>query len=351
MLVQLYHPKSLSPARLDKYLANGWFRSGNMLYRSQLICLENDIYNTVNIRLKLDQYTTSKSQRRIKSKIEGKYTTEIKKACITPEKEELYRRYRHRFKGFLLDSLENYMNSGFKSSIFNTYELAVYDNKKLIALSFFDIGNFSISSQIGLFDWDYEKLSLGKYTMLKEIEFGLQNNFKFYYPGYVLHKSSMFDYKLSLGSFHYYNWNGRWKKMTSHANYEGLIIHEFNQKNEEIKKLIKSEEIDFKEFLYPLFSFGFVNFFSESFLKAPKFIALGDWNQPYFLSLSYDVNEKGYYLYRVGQCPEYNDLFLMEYSKDFESNKSYMKNLLRIVSFIGFYTKVGDLVNAIKTNH
>ena len=89
MLVQYYYPLSLSPARLDKYLANGWFRSAPMLYRSELICLDGDVFSTVNIRVKLSDYTFKKSLAKILRKNKDRFYTEVRRVCITPEKEIL----------------------------------------------------------------------------------------------------------------------------------------------------------------------------------------------------------------------------------------------------------------------
>lgn len=69
----------------------------------------------------------------------------------------------------------------------------------MIAYSFFDIGEKSLASIKGVYDPAYSKYSLGLYTMLKEIEYGMENEYEFYYPGYVVPGYSRFDYKLRIG--------------------------------------------------------------------------------------------------------------------------------------------------------
>ena len=54
-----------------------------------------------------------------------------------------------------------------------------------------------MASLLGLYDEDYKSWSLGKLTMLKEIEFGIKTE-ENGYPGYVLDLDN-FDYKLELG--------------------------------------------------------------------------------------------------------------------------------------------------------
>ena len=89
-MIQHYNPRSLSPARLDKYLASGWFRSTNILYRSEILCLDGGIFAPVNIRLKLSEYTFSKSLRKIYSKNSKRFSYQIKQIqahdLINPEK-------------------------------------------------------------------------------------------------------------------------------------------------------------------------------------------------------------------------------------------------------------------------
>ena len=62
MLVQTHYPRQLSRSRYDQYLASGWFRGAVMLYKMDLVCIDNEVYSVVNIRLNLEHYKVSKSQ-------------------------------------------------------------------------------------------------------------------------------------------------------------------------------------------------------------------------------------------------------------------------------------------------
>jgi len=68
MIVQTYFPNRLSPARYDTYLASGWFRGSVMLYKMDLLCIEDDIFSVVNIRLKLDDHQFKKRHEKIMRK-------------------------------------------------------------------------------------------------------------------------------------------------------------------------------------------------------------------------------------------------------------------------------------------
>ena len=118
--------------------------------------------------------------------------------------------HKDRFKGFIHPTLNEYLTSGFHRTVFDTREVCVYDGDKLVAVSYFDVGDRAMASLIGLQHPDYRKFGLGIYTMLKEVEFGRSAGLKWYYPGYVLDLPSDFDYKLELGEFEYYTPTKRW---------------------------------------------------------------------------------------------------------------------------------------------
>ena len=58
---------------------------------------------------------------------------------------------------------------------------------------------------MGLYDPDYAQYSLGIYTMLCEIQYGIEQRKKYYYPGYVVPGYKKFDYKLRVGTMEFYD--------------------------------------------------------------------------------------------------------------------------------------------------
>ena len=160
MLVQYYYPFSLSPNRLDKYLASGWFRNSIMLFRSRMLCMDGNLFDVVNIRLGLKDYMFPKKYEKLLLKNQNKFTFSINKASITKRKEKLYQEHKLRFKGFVYENLKQFLYSDTFSSVFETYEIEVYDKDRLVAFSYFDRGNQSIASLLGVYDEDYSKYSL-----------------------------------------------------------------------------------------------------------------------------------------------------------------------------------------------
>jgi len=77
MLVQTHFPQKLSPKRYDQYLASGWFRGSIMLYKMDVLCMENMLLSVLNIRLDLRKNVLSKSLRKIHKKGISVYMTMI----------------------------------------------------------------------------------------------------------------------------------------------------------------------------------------------------------------------------------------------------------------------------------
>lgn len=204
MSSQFHRPPNLYGAKLDNYLEKGWFRSAQYIYTISSIPLEGVMYFPIRIRLPLKGYSFKKSLRKIIRK-NKQFRTISRKAIITPEKEELYKKFIVRFDTYISPNLLDALQEGGETTIYNTYEINVFDKDKLIAVSFFDLGKATMASIMGVFDPAYSKYSLGLYTMLAEIQFGKTNGFEHYYPGYVIPDYPKFDYKMRIGEVEFYD--------------------------------------------------------------------------------------------------------------------------------------------------
>lgn len=104
MLLPLeYHfPDNLMPAKkLDKLLATGYFRTGNYMMRTRVLYFNEEILNTLHIRIALQAHQFSKSLQKLLTKNKTRFTHTIQPIHITAEKELLYKQHRKRFKGML----------------------------------------------------------------------------------------------------------------------------------------------------------------------------------------------------------------------------------------------------------
>ena len=203
MFTVCHYPTRLTASQLDTYLTDGWFRMGQTIFTCFYLDIEEGIFPTIWLRKPLDNSGFKKSHRKLIRKIENQFRITIQQAEITEEKEKLYEIHKLRFNGPVAISLQEALLDNSPHNIYNTWEINIFDGERLIAASFFDLGETSAASIKGIFHPDYEKYSLGFYTMLKEIEFLQAEGFEYYYPGYFVVDYPKFDYKLRIGNLEF----------------------------------------------------------------------------------------------------------------------------------------------------
>ena len=133
MLVQTHFPRSLSRSRYDQYLASGWFRGSVMLYKMDLLCIDERLFSVVNIRMNLEQHAWTSRQKKIMRRVEKRFAVTYGHAQPNANKEALYAQHKSRFKGFIHNTLTDYLSAGFQGTVFDTREVCVYDGDRLIA--------------------------------------------------------------------------------------------------------------------------------------------------------------------------------------------------------------------------
>lgn len=295
MLVQTHFPHRLSAKRYDQYLASGWFRGSVMLYKMDVLCMENDLYSVLNIRLDLEKNELSRSLRKIQNRGNNRFKVSIGNVKITEEAEALYRDHKRRFKGFVHNTLREYLYSSMPTTVFNTKEVRVYDGEKLIACSYFDLGENSVASLLGVYDESYKNVSLGIFTMLAEMNFAKDSGFKWYYPGYILNESGQFDYKLRIGKFQFYNHNKRWVPFNGRPKEKSSALKMLDSLGV-AKKHLDHLGLDYTLKFYPYFGIGYLDMWDESFLKSPAVLQLESKSKTQLLLLSYDLTHEIYSL-------------------------------------------------------
>ncbi|HCS20880.1 MAG TPA: hypothetical protein DIW47_10050, partial [Bacteroidetes bacterium] len=254
-LVEFYKPRSLSKLRLDKYLASGWFRSSNGLFRNRLLCLDGKLCSVVNIRLPLKHHTFSRSQQRLLKKTEH-FRIEIGPLILCAQMNGLYAFTKSRFKGFVFPKLHSFLFDYMDRDVFSSWHVKLYDGQRLVAASVFDFGKTGVMSVLGMYDPEYKSFSPGILTMLHEIRWAKEQGFSRYYPGYVLDEAPTFDYKLSLGKYEYLGSSGRWT-----GDYEKIVadspVHPINIGTNELERALIAAKIPHQRLLYKLFSLGY----------------------------------------------------------------------------------------------
>jgi len=302
MLSQVHYRDFFKAEVLDEYLADGWFRSCQCMYRQQILYLTDGLYSPVRIRLELPNYEFRKSLRKINKKVKENFRVEIKKGGHPgeAEKEFLYTHFKERLTGYLSPTLKKYLWGERDSNVFETYEVLIYDEEELVAVSFFDLGQDSIASILGIYHQDYESYSLGFYTMLAEIEFGKKEGFQYYYPGYVIPKLSI----------------------------DELPVNVLLQKCQEFSRQLSTASISHEIIYYPLFDKGILNNTPElEGMINPLFVKVHTKNNDFELIVDYQLELEQFELMRYQSF--YHPVIEQFNKQSFEDYKTYPSILIR----------------------
>ncbi len=137
--------------------------------------------------------------------------TVIRSIEITPDKEILFNRHKRRFKRDAPFSIYDFLDSDAADTPCKALEICVFDDERLLAASFFDVGETATSSVYAIFSPEDGARSLGIFTMLIEIDFARARGKKFYYSGYAYEGNSFYDYKKRFRTLEQFDWRGNWK--------------------------------------------------------------------------------------------------------------------------------------------
>jgi leucyl-tRNA---protein transferase len=199
---------------LDQLLARGWRHFGTNFFRYSLGIYDGDIRRVIPLRIRLEHFSLSKSQRRVLRKNSDLQTT-IKRIAIDDEVETLFDQHKRRFKSGVPDSIYDFI-SGSSTMPCDALSMSVRgDDGELLAVSYFDVGHQSVSAIYAMFDPRLSNRSLGIFTMLKEIEFSRASGKEYYYQGYSYEGESFYDYKKRFRGTECYDWSDRWEAPTN----------------------------------------------------------------------------------------------------------------------------------------
>jgi arginine-tRNA-protein transferase len=203
MHIEMHHPEHLEPEALDRYLERGWYRMVQSVFTCRFVMMGGDLHSALWTRLDLRSYRFRKGLRKLMRRNARQFSIQCRPVHLDEELEELFQRYRANFNGKLSESLQESLYGESGRVIYNTQQFSIRDGERLIA-AFFDLGQDSMQSVMGIYDPDYASHSLGFTTMLLEIEYGLQSGLRYFYPGYVSPGYPAFDYKLRVGDVEWY---------------------------------------------------------------------------------------------------------------------------------------------------
>ncbi|MEL6805721.1 MAG: GNAT family N-acetyltransferase, partial [Bacteroidota bacterium] len=193
--------RQLPPEQLDHYLALGYRVAGQAIYTSEYIKLGLDsLVSVLPTRLPLSDLSLSRNLRKCKRKNQARFTASVGPARLDMHEEQvLNRRYLYEKPEKAVQDLGFHVfGRRVIAPLLRTWQTRVYDGKRLVATSYFDLGMEGAYSKQGIYDPAYSKYSLGLYTLILEMEFCRWAGKRWFYPGYIGVETDLFDYKLKL---------------------------------------------------------------------------------------------------------------------------------------------------------
>ncbi len=215
ILNQSFLCTSVPPEIMDRLWETGWRHFGETFFRYNLNVNDQGVQTITPLRVDLEKFTLSKSQRRVLRK-NADLRCEFVPAQLGEESRAMFQRHKARFKDNVPDDLDTFLSSDPASIPCPCVECRVHLGDELIALSYLDLGEGSTSAVYGLFEPVHAQRSLGIYTMLCEIEFTRARGGRYYYPGYATREPSAYDYKKQLRGLETLHWeSGEWSDCAS----------------------------------------------------------------------------------------------------------------------------------------
>ena len=201
---------SARPEQMDRLWSQGWRHFGIFFFRYQTAFHNGRFYSVMPLRIDLEKFSLSRSQKRILARNQDLKVV-IQDTAIDEVRLKLFYNHRNRFKENIPSSLYDFLSVMPSSVPCRNRDISVYIDEKLVASSFLDLGKSSTSAVYAMFDPLESKRSLGIFTMLEAIRYSRELGCRYYYPGYAYHESSFYDYKKNFSALEYLDWENGWR--------------------------------------------------------------------------------------------------------------------------------------------
>jgi arginyl-tRNA--protein-N-Asp/Glu arginylyltransferase len=182
----------VSGERFDQLMELGYRRSGVMFYRTQ--CPGCQACEA--LRLDVHRFCPNRSQKRVSSRASG-LRFELSEPTVDSIRVQLFNLHR-KTRGLVqsdsqvtLDDYQSFLMGAPNLS----FELSVWHDDRLLAVSITDWGATSLSAVYCFFDPAYSRLSLGTLCILKQIELAQINGHRWLYLGFYVAENSHLSYK------------------------------------------------------------------------------------------------------------------------------------------------------------
>lgn len=209
LINEAFDTDQITPFEMDFLLAEGWRNFGTYFFRHNIGICKGELRRVIPLRIRLQDFTLSKSQRRNLER-NSDLQIIIRPILIDEEKERLFHRHKMRFEEHIPETIYTFLSHHPAKIPSEAFEICVYEEEKLIAVSFFNEGLDSVSGIYAMFEPTETKRGLGILTMLLEIQYAQKHGKSFYYQGYAYEGESFYDYKKRFRALEMFDWEGNW---------------------------------------------------------------------------------------------------------------------------------------------
>jgi leucyl-tRNA---protein transferase len=203
--------RMLTPEEFDRRLTAGDRRSGTLLYRPQCPACRA----CQPIRLDVAQFQPDATQRRIGRRGDALLEVQIHPPVIDDRRIELFNLHR-RLRGLdthdcLID--EDSYADFLTHTCCQTVELSYWHSDQLVAVAIADAGRTSLSAVYCYYDPHFKRLSLGTYSILRQVALCRSTGRRYLYLGLYIAQSPHMAYKARFRP-HQRLIDGRWSPFT-----------------------------------------------------------------------------------------------------------------------------------------
>jgi arginyl-tRNA--protein-N-Asp/Glu arginylyltransferase len=197
----------LSQRQVDRRLADGDRRSGMLLYRPNCPSCQA----CEPIRLNLQSFRPNATQRRVYRRGLEQLETRIAEPVVDEERVRLFNRHRElrdldRGDGPIdIAGYEEFLTD----SCCETIELSYWYEGELAGVAITDVGRVSLSAVYCYFDPRIEGLSIGTFSVLRQLDLCRSQRRQYLYLGYYVAESTHMQYKAKFHP-HERRLNGDW---------------------------------------------------------------------------------------------------------------------------------------------
>lgn len=191
----------------DKLLSTGWRRFAQYYFRPKCrFCMA-----CKPIRIPVNKVLYSKSQRKLNRK-NSDIRVEFNEKKYS---EDIFNIYKKHSKRFGQVSTEKEFLEAHYTDTCESLQSEYYFEDQIIAIGFLDKSCNALSSSYFFYDTDYMHLSLGFYSIAKEMEHTKFLGLEYYYLGYYIKENHFMAYKNKFFPHEIMNWKtGEWEVKT-----------------------------------------------------------------------------------------------------------------------------------------